>query len=71
MLCIEHTFGVDICGISLVYVFCAKYLKNQSSTNCIKKVQFLHKISLKRSSVAWIPRPTTSAIFPRILPCLP
>ena len=47
MLCIEHTFGVDTRGISLVYVLCAKYLKNCSSTNCTKKVQFLHKISLK------------------------
>ena len=46
MLCIEHTFGVDTRGISLVYVLCAKYLKNCSSTNCTKKVQFLHKISL-------------------------
>ena len=47
MLCIEHTFGVDTRGILLVYVLCAKYLKNCSSTNCTKKVQFLHKISLK------------------------
>ena len=50
MLCIEHTFGVDTRGISLVYVLCAKYLKNCSSTNCTKKVQFLHKISLKTPS---------------------
>ena len=49
MLCIEHTFGVDTRGISLVYVLCAKYLKNCSSTNCTKKVQFLHKISLNKN----------------------